>query len=50
MARIDRGKRALGGAIKRTMPSHAATVLVERALVRGRTLDYLSRRDRRRLK
>jgi hypothetical protein len=40
MARVDRGKRALGGAIKRTRPSHAATVLVERGLVRGRTLDY----------
>src|SRR5262245_42716335 len=40
MARIDRGKRALGGAIKRTKPSHAATVLVERGLVRGRRLDY----------
>jgi len=40
MAHIDRGKRALGGAIKRTRPSHAATVLVERGLVRGRTLDY----------
>jgi hypothetical protein len=40
MARIDRSKRALGGAIKRTRPSHAATVLVERELMRGRTLDY----------
>ena len=40
MARIDRGKHALGGAIKRTRPSHAANVLVDRGLVRGRTLDY----------
>ena len=40
MARIDRGKRALGGAIKRTQPSHAAAVLVERGQVRRRALDY----------
>jgi hypothetical protein len=40
MARIDRGKRALGGAIKRRKPIYAATVLVECGLVRGRTLDY----------
>jgi hypothetical protein len=40
MARIDLGKRALGGAIKRARPSHAAAALVERGLVRGRTLDY----------
>jgi hypothetical protein len=40
MARIDKGKRALGGAIKRTEPSRAATILVERNLIEGRTLDY----------
>lgn len=40
MARIDKGKRALGGAIKRTKPSRAAAILVERGLVHGRTLDY----------
>jgi hypothetical protein len=40
MARIDRGKRALGGAIKRSTPSRAATILVERGLVTGRALDY----------
>ena len=40
MARIDRSKRALGGAIKRSTPSRAATLLVERGLVIGRTLDY----------
>jgi SAM-dependent methyltransferase len=40
VARIDRGKRALGGAIKRTKPSHAASTLVARGLVRGRALDY----------
>jgi ATP adenylyltransferase len=40
VARIDKGKRALGGAIKRTKPSHAATTLVARGLVRGRVLDY----------
>ena len=40
MARIDRGKRALGGAIKRSTPSRAATILVERGLVIGRALDY----------
>ncbi len=40
MARIDRGKRALGGAIKRSTPSRAATILVERGLVVGRALDY----------
>jgi len=40
MARIDRSKRALGGAIKRSTPSRAATILVERGLVIGRTLDY----------
>jgi hypothetical protein len=40
MARIDRGKRALGGAIKRSTPSRAATILVERGLAIGRALDY----------
>jgi SAM-dependent methyltransferase len=40
MARIDRGKRALGGAIKRTSPSRAATILVERRLALGRVLDF----------
>ena len=40
MARIDRGKRALGGAIKRSTPSRAATILVKRNLVIGRALDY----------
>jgi hypothetical protein len=40
MARIDRGKRALGGAIKRSTPSRAATILVKRELVIGRALDY----------
>jgi hypothetical protein len=40
MARIDRSKRALGGAIKRTKPSRAATILVQRRLTIGRVLDY----------
>jgi hypothetical protein len=40
MARIDKSKRALGGAIKRTKPSRAAAILVERDLIRDRTLDY----------
>lgn len=40
MARIDKGKRALGGAIKRRMPSHGASVLVAQGLVQGRALDY----------
>jgi hypothetical protein len=40
MARVDRSKRALGGAIKRAWPSYAATVLVEQGLIHGRTLDY----------
>jgi len=40
MARIDRGKRGLAGAIKRRTPSRAATILVERGLVIGRALDY----------
>jgi SAM-dependent methyltransferase len=40
VARIDRQKRALGGAVKRTRPSHAASVLVARELARGRVLDF----------
>lgn len=40
MARIDRSKRALGGAIKRSKPSRAATVIVNRGLADGRVLDY----------
>jgi hypothetical protein len=40
MARIDRSKRALGGAIKRPKPSAAATIIVSRGLARGRVLDY----------
>lgn len=40
MARIDRQKRALGGAVKRTKPSRAAEILVQQKLARGRVLDY----------
>lgn len=40
MARIDRGKRAMGTAVKRDKPSQAAEVLVERGLTRGRVLDF----------
>lgn len=40
MARIDRLKRALGGAIKRTSPSLAALTLLEAKLITGRVLDY----------
>jgi len=40
MARIDRQKRAMGGAVKRTKPSQAARVLVDRLLTVGRVLDY----------
>jgi len=40
LARIDRQKRALGHAIKRTKPSRAATYLVSNGLVRGRVIDY----------
>lgn len=40
MAHIDRSKRALGGAVKRKIPSRAASILVERRLIVGRTLDY----------
>lgn len=38
MAKIDKQKRAWGGAIKRTKPSKAATVISEH--VKGRVLDY----------
>ena len=40
MARIDRQKRALGGAIKRTRPSRAAEILVAQGRAVGRVLDY----------
>jgi len=40
MARIDRSKRALGGAVKRTRPSRAATIIVEQKRAIGRVLDY----------
>lgn len=40
IARIDRSKRSLGTALRRTRPSRAAALLVERGLVRGRVLDY----------
>ena len=40
MARIDRLKRALGGAIKRKKPSKAATIIVGQGLAVGRVLDY----------
>jgi ATP adenylyltransferase len=40
VARIDRAKRSLGTALKRTKPSRAASILVGRDLVRGRVLDY----------
>ena len=40
VARIDRQKRAFGGAVKRTKPSYAAEMLVDRGLVRGRVLDF----------
>ena len=40
MARIDRSKRALGGAIKRTQPSRAATIIVQQKRALGRVLDY----------
>lgn len=38
MAKIDRQKRAWGGAIKRTQPSKAATILAP--LVTGKVLDF----------
>lgn len=40
MARIDRLKRSLGTATKRSSPSQAAQVLVAAGLARGRVLDY----------
>jgi Methyltransferase domain len=40
VARIDRQKRALGGAVKRTRPSRAATLLAEQGRAVGRVLDY----------
>ena len=40
MARIDKQKRALGGAIKRTAPSRAAVLIYELGLASGRTLDF----------
>lgn len=40
MARIDRSKRALGGAIKRKRPSAAAVRIVELGLAKGRVLDF----------
>ncbi len=40
MARIDRSKRAWGGAVKRTQPSRAATLLMEQKRATGRVLDY----------
>jgi hypothetical protein len=38
--RIDRQKRSLGTARKRTAPSRTAQLLVDRGLARGRVLDY----------
>ena len=40
MARIDRAKRALGGAIKRSRPSRAAKIIAEQGRSVGRVLDY----------
>ena len=40
MARIDRQKRALGHAIRRTSPSRTAQFLVDHDLIRGRVIDY----------
>jgi hypothetical protein len=40
VARIDRQKRALGGAVKRTRPSRAAEILVAHGRAVGRVLDY----------
>ncbi len=40
MARIDRAKRSLGTAVKRTKPSIAAQILVDHGLIDGRVLDY----------
>jgi hypothetical protein len=38
MAKIDRQKRAWGGAIKRTQPSRASTIIAP--LVVGKVLDF----------
>ena len=40
MARMDRSKRAVGTAVRRTKPSRAAAYLAEHDLARGRVLDY----------
>jgi 2-polyprenyl-3-methyl-5-hydroxy-6-metoxy-1,4-benzoquinol methylase len=40
MSRMDRNKRALGGAIKRTKPGRAALIVNELGLAKGRTLDF----------
>lgn len=40
MPRIDKKKRAYGGAIKRNSPSHAARLINTMQLDQGRTLDY----------
>ncbi len=40
MARVDRRKRALGGAIKRSSPRKAAQKIVALGLARGRVLDF----------
>jgi SAM-dependent methyltransferase len=40
VARIDRLKRSVGTATRRTAPSRAAQLLVSRGLIRGRVLDY----------
>ena len=40
MARIDRAKRSLGTAVRRTGPSRPAELLVARGLAKGRVLDY----------
>lgn len=40
MPRIDRSKRALGGAIKRSRPSRGAAIITECGLARGRVLDF----------
>jgi hypothetical protein len=40
MARIDRSKRAVGTAVRRSKPSRAASILVDQGLARGRVLDF----------
>lgn len=40
MARIDRQKRALGHAIRRTSPSRTAQYIADHGLARGRVIDY----------